>query len=166
MWRGEQIEFWLRENGRPTMGAELGVARGRFTAHMLGAFRGLHMVAVDLWSVTTGNPQYENWPVDEHYDAFLFVCECFPGLVTLVRSDTAAAATQFADQSFDFVFVDGDHRYEGVRRDIVAWQPKVRLGGMLCGHDYTPRYPGVMQAVDEIGRRVITGEDYCWMVRA
>ena len=39
------------------------------------------------------------------------------------------------NQVFDFVFIDGDHRYESVRRDIQAWLPKVRPGGIMGGHD-------------------------------
>lgn len=37
--------------------------------------------------------------------------------------------------SFDFVFLDGDHRYASIRRDIEHCLPLVRPGGILCGHD-------------------------------
>lgn len=58
---------------------------------------------------------------------------------------------------FDCVYIDGDHSYEGVKRDLeIAWA-KTKPGGYICGHDYemnntkTARVYdfGVKKAVDE-----------------
>lgn len=35
----------------------------------------------------------------------------------------------------DFVFIDGDHRYASVKRDIQAWYPLIKEGGIIAGHD-------------------------------
>lgn len=40
----------------------------------------------------------------------------------------------------DFVFVDGDHTYKGVRGDLV-WMSKVKVGGIIAFHDYSPPKP-------------------------
>ncbi len=45
------------------------------------------------------------------------------------------AARIFKDGSCDLVFIDADHRYSSVCADIQAWKPKVKPGGILCGHD-------------------------------
>lgn len=52
--------------------------------------------------------------------------------------------------SLDFVMIDASHVYEDVSRDIDAWLPKVKKGGVIAGHDYCA-WPGfgVMQAVNE-----------------
>lgn len=36
----------------------------------------------------------------------------------------------------DMVFIDGDHRYEGVKGDIAIWKDVVVSGGVLAFHDY------------------------------
>jgi predicted O-methyltransferase YrrM len=45
------------------------------------------------------------------------------------------AVELFADESFDLVFIDADHIYQYVKRDIQLWYKKVKKGGILCGHD-------------------------------
>lgn len=52
----------------------------------------------------------------------------------------------------DFLFIDGDHSYEGVISDIRGWLPRMREGGIILGHDYS--LPGVANAVDEIFDKV------------
>jgi hypothetical protein len=37
--------------------------------------------------------------------------------------------------SFDFIFLDGDHRYESILRDYNDWIPKLKVGGLLFIHD-------------------------------
>jgi len=61
--------------------------------------------------------------------------------------DSAEAAALFRDGSVDFCFVDADHSYAAVARDIAAWWPKVRPGGVIGGHDWHMR--GVRRAVHE-----------------
>ena len=66
-------------------------------------------------------------------------------------------ALEFANNSVDFVYLDGDHQYEPVKSEIEAWYPKVRVGGILAGHDYVERSHieefGVIPAVDEFIKR-------------
>lgn len=75
--------------------------------------------------------------------------------------DSLSAAKVFKDNVLDLVFIDADHSYEAVRDDIKNWLPKVKDGGILCGHDYyrqeiaTMGHRGVTKAVDEI-----LGTDY------
>lgn len=62
--------------------------------------------------------------------------------------EKSADATRFiADNSLDFVYIDGNHTYESVAEDIFLYYPKVKKGGLLSGHDYD--YESVRQAVDE-----------------
>jgi predicted O-methyltransferase YrrM len=59
------------------------------------------------------------------------------------------AVSLYENRSLDFIFIDASHEYEDVKKDIIAWYPKLKLGGIIAGHDYTS-YDGVKKAVDEI----------------
>ena len=63
---------------------------------------------------------------------------------------TTDAAKQVDDGSLDMVFIDAGHDYDSVREDIANWLPKVRPGGIVAGHDYQQRFPGVQRAVAEM----------------
>ncbi len=52
-------------------------------------------------------------------------------------------------QGIDLLFIDGDHDYEAVRNDLAMWTKHLNHKAVVCGHDYCPTFPGVVQAVDE-----------------
>ncbi len=53
-------------------------------------------------------------------------------------------------RTFDVLFEDGDHSYEGVANDIFTYAPFVRLGGLILVHDVlAPDFLGVQRAFDE-----------------
>ena len=85
----------------------------------------------------------------------------------LIIDQSWDAANYFPDKSLDFVFIDACHEYESVKKDILAWMPKIKEGGILSGHDYGQGFPGVKQSVDEIfGNKVnlkYIGE-ICWLI--
>ena len=56
-----------------------------------------------------------------------------------------------AHRKIDFLWVDGDHSYEGVKKDILNWMPLVKKSSFVCFHDYRDA-PGVKKAVDELVR--------------
>lgn len=69
--------------------------------------------------------------------------------ITTIKDVSWQAAGQFEDESLDFVFIDASHDYESVKKDIKAWSPKIKKGGMISGHDYDDYWAGVKKAVDE-----------------
>ncbi|MFC1667583.1 class I SAM-dependent methyltransferase, partial [Candidatus Omnitrophota bacterium] len=52
-------------------------------------------------------------------------------------------------RNIDFLWIDGDHSYEGVKKDIHDWIPLVKKDSFICFHDYRDA-PGVKKAVDEL----------------
>ena len=57
-------------------------------------------------------------------------------------------ADKFEDGYFDFIYIDGSHEYEDVKRDIELYLPKTNC--IIGGHDYQKEWPGVVQAVNEL----------------
>lgn len=82
---------------------------------------------------------------------------------SFLQIDSAVASRIFDDKVCDFVFIDGDHSFDGVTRDILAWLPKMARGGVLAGHDYN--HHSVYRAVNEIfDSRDIEHVGNCWRV--
>jgi predicted O-methyltransferase YrrM len=60
--------------------------------------------------------------------------------IRLVRGDSHAVSTfarveSLLKEPIDFLFIDGDHTYEGVRNDFEMYEPLVRAGGLIALHD-------------------------------
>jgi len=162
---------------RPVVGAEIGVWKGDMAKRMLARCPNLTLYMVDSWTAfEPGTRSYGSFSTkhvasQESMDKCLAKARettAFAGSrAFIVKSDSVAAAEGFADGALDFVFIDARHTYEGCRQDIEAWYPKVKRGGLVCGHDYAHPDPQfeVTRAVDEFfGRKPETGDDYTWFV--
>lgn len=55
--------------------------------------------------------------------------------VIFLRDLSVNASLQFEDNSLSFVYIDGNHMYDAVLKDLEAWYPKIRPGGILAGDD-------------------------------
>lgn len=112
--------------------------------------KGSHAESVDVVNGTLYETFTNNMkPVEGYYHA--------------VRTTSLDAAKLYDDRSLDLVFIDAAHDYDNVKADILAWLPKVRLGGIISGHDYCGAWPGVIQAVNELiqNPQVFT-QSVCW----
>lgn len=116
----------------PVRVAEIGAKEGKTSAHLVKYCPQIQeLVAIDLLEPS---PKY---------------IAAKSTRIRFVRGYSDAVASQFEDESFDLVFIDADHTEEWVARDLAAWAPKVKRGGVVCGHDYGSRnWPGVKIAVD------------------
>lgn len=143
---------------------EVGVYSGAsvcFLASELKKRRGpgaFDLYAVDLWE-RANEAGYTDLKMDlEVWNVFCARLDATDtrDSIHVLKADSTEAANRFAPASVDFVFIDADHSYAAVKRDIDVWLPKVKPGGMIAGHDYGEPC-GVKQAVDErFGSRVKT----------
>lgn len=150
-----------------TKGIELGVKEGWFSLFLCNTVPDIHMTAVDRWAPAydqagEGAVTYVDWPNDMLYEQFKNeAAKLYPDRLDVLRMATADAALLVPDASVDFIFVDADHTYEGVLRDINDWTPKIAKGGILAGHDYN--WPSVRKAVVETGDCNAVLHDNVWI---
>jgi hypothetical protein len=62
------------------------------------------------------------------------------------------------------IFIDAIHTFDKAKADILHAINLMREGGLLCGHDYSGNWPGVINAVDDIfGPGIQTHESIWWI---
>ena len=107
----------------------------------------------------------KNFNSEQVYDTFKKNMRPLNNYIDLKMS-SIEAANMFKDNSVDFLFLDGDHRYNEVKKDIIAWLPKIKIGGIFSGHDF--HYPSVNRAVLELLYQVkpISQNSYWYVKRA
>jgi hypothetical protein len=168
--RQQVIEQLVRENSW-RIGAELGVYQGQTFFYLLDAFPALQLIGVDHWERTPGPKQdretgfasYENKPMEEFADQVIARAKTYGERATIIRGKTVAAAESVRDGSLDFIFIDAGHDTESVKADIRAWEPKVRSGGVLMGHDIN--WPSVQRAVNAEAPGWVELDGHVWFVR-
>ncbi len=115
---------------------EIGVWKGHSVSYLAQRLigRDVKIHAVDLFDDSPFNGMEKDENIGLIYNANLATAGVRDRIVDIKeRSDLAAA--RFDDASVDFVFIDADHAYDAVKKDIDAWLPKVRNGGIVSGHD-------------------------------
>lgn len=141
-------------------GIEVGVWRGELSRDLLRNFVNLELLMVDLWAPTAANStmmrETSCEEMEQAHEEASRTAAAFPGRGTIYRGDSTLLAPALGD-GFDFVFIDADHMYERVKQDIEVYHHKVRIGGVLAGHDYNgwgdqKKGWGVKRAVDEFAR--------------
>lgn len=116
--------------------AEVGTQRGYFAREILRRARpgALHLIDIDITRVI------EEVRAD--------------GRVQMHHGASTDMLARFPDDHFDWIYIDADHSYAGVRRDIEAARRKVKPGGHLVFNDFAHIDPnlgayGVHRAVSE-----------------
>lgn len=85
--------------------------------------------------------------------------------LTLLKEFSEDCVSLFTDEYFDLIFIDANHKYEYVKKDIINWYSKVKHSGIISGHDYNyPGLDGVKYAVDELFEKCQIQDDYVWYV--
>jgi predicted O-methyltransferase YrrM len=72
-------------------------------------------------------------------------------LVKKIKMKSSNCVDMFDNESIDFIYIDGNHQYEFVKKDLINYVPKIKEGGIIAGHDYggNPHTIGTKRAIDE-----------------
>lgn len=122
------------------VGAEIGVERGLYSKVLLQHNSKLFLYSIDAWTAYHG---YRDHVTQSKMNQLLEDAKenlhKYQDRNVLVKKFSVDAAKGFEDGSLDFVYLDGNHEYVQVVNDLGAWDPKVRIGGIVAGHDYIRR---------------------------
>jgi len=134
------------------IGAEIGVCFGVFAYHVLLQQQPSKLYLIDPWEYgLQADVEKDPTPTkQQHRDR---ECEVVFNYfapyknVEIVRLKSEDAVCLFEDSYFDYVYIDGEHSYAAVTRDLVNYLPKIKIGGYLIGDDYG--WTGIKPAVQD-----------------
>ncbi len=135
----DEVVWMLGAKGLTGYAAEVGAYLGRTAVKLFETFDLVYLV--DLWP-HNGDEDFEECKrkLSPYRDRSIFL-----------RGLSWEMAGHIPDESLDYVYIDCDHEYPSVVKDLAAYYPKLRsgVGAVASGHDYGDAFPGVKQAVDE-----------------
>ncbi|WP_417585848.1 class I SAM-dependent methyltransferase [Nitrincola sp.] len=148
---------------RGSVGVEVGVHKGDFSSFLLDSLQPKKLHLIDPWRYESSEQYDQSWyggmaegqaELDERFEFVKkrFQEEIVVGAVVVHRMDSASALEAFEAESLDWVYIDGNHLYEFVLKDLNASLDKIKKGGVICGDDYQSGGwwdGGVIKAVDE-----------------
>lgn len=136
--------------------AEVGCYAGESTLMFLKSGKVKTLYAIDPWLnklkgeikgtkefIDRVNCMYANIKLAE--DSFDVRIAPFPNVIKLKMTFSEAFESL---PELDFIYIDGDHRYEAIINDLQLAKELVKEG-IIAGHDYTKESPGVVKAVNE-----------------
>ena len=131
------------------IGVEIGTQRGINAKNILQNFDMKKLYLIDPYI------KYEEYTEDligDAYDTAKNNLQQYMSRIEFIYKKSEEAVNDVQD-NLDFVYIDGNHAYEYVKRDVELYYPKVITGGYIGGHDFDIKYPGVVKAVKEFVRK-------------
>lgn len=142
--------------------AEVGVAMGGLSQFLIDEFNPTEFHAFDTFEMK--REWLEKWglpkdaPESSHLVAYMDAMTVFMmdrGMreesVQIHCGKSWERMTMLSPMAFDLIYIDGDHSYEAVKRDIEASIPCLLADGFLVFNDYTVREGyGIVPAVNEL----------------
>ena len=141
-------QFLLDILPKESVGAEIGVHLGEFSKQILDAISPRELHLIDPWEHQTSSIYKTAWygggaiggqtELDERYASVIetFSQNIYDQQVKVHRGYSTDILQKFQDQYFDWVYIDGNHLYEYVKKDIELSLQKVKSGGYITGDDY------------------------------
>lgn len=131
----------------PLVGVEIGVAQGVNAESIIKTLHIKHLFLVDPYCSYVDDGRLYDYSLFEN--AAKKRLEKFSNITTFLRLGSDDAA-KFIPNGLDFVYIDGDHSYAQVKRDVDNYFPKVKVGGVLGGNDLDLNvHNGLVNAVIE-----------------
>ncbi len=176
---------------KDSVGAEIGVFKGEFTAHILRTVRPKELHLIDAWWLLYGE-YYPDWGAYTEFGrlrtkdavehakrvvARLDRRNATVSLQSLTSTTMSGASKGFADSYFDGVYLsnlDTSHEYAHTKKELMVLKRKVRMGGLIWGdnwqtdpnHDHHGLCRAVMEFCQSFGWKLVHLHSYGqWCIR-
>lgn len=147
------------------VGTWLGKSALFMAVEIINSNKNIKFDCVDTWEGSEEHQTFSIVKEKQLYNQFLKNIEPVKAVINPIKLTSLEAANTYLDNSLDFVFIDASHDYEHVKSDIYAWYPKVKVDGVLSGHDLD-YWPGVKMAVFEFLNKnkytLSINSENCW----
>ncbi|RJR26973.1 class I SAM-dependent methyltransferase [candidate division WWE3 bacterium] len=142
------LAYMFKELGF-NIGAEIGVYQGEYSEVLCKANPQAKLFSIDPWEP---HDEYTAFIKSKTFEkAYEMAKARLSGRnCEMIKKKSLDAVKDFADESLDFVYIDGDHSFQACTNDIVEWSKKVRMGGIVAGHDYIKHLPRSIIHVYEV----------------
>lgn len=131
--------------GQPhAIGAEIGIFKGRFCNRLLKNLPGIKKYyCIDPWEHDSAYKKTLRAKSNENKSSLQHAFKTFTNSTDkwkhkriILRMTSMEALEHVPDNHLDWVFIDGNHSYEYAKPDIIGWSKKVKVGGLISGHDF------------------------------
>jgi hypothetical protein len=119
------------------VGAEIGVEHGLNAKTMLRFLPIKKLYLIDPYQQKSG---------DTYFNEAKRFLRKYENKIEFIRKTSENAINEIPND-LDFVYIDGSHEYEIVKRDILLYYDKIKKGGIIGGHDFWADQIGVCKAV-------------------
>ena len=132
------------------VGVEVGVFRGLNARNILESLNIKKLYLIDTWKGKgrsyrgggLGKPSVRSSKEETEKEL-----KEFKDKIVILSGDSSEVCKNIKDNELNFVYIDANHKYDGVKKDIKNYYPKVKIGGLIAGHDY--QSTNVIHAVNE-----------------
>jgi len=138
--------------------AELGVFKGDFSKEILKIVQPEKLYMVDLFEglMGSGDKDGNNMHFVDLGKTLIELTNLYKENenVSIIKDFSFNFLNSLSDNYLDAVYIDADHSYEAVKKDLEISLLKVKNGGAIIGHDYNHnKFPGVVKAVNEFCKK-------------
>jgi len=141
--RNEMLKYYsnnLLYKGVKSKILEIGVFKGDFFDYMVNNCSYDSIEGVDLFEgrVGSGDHNGNNMESVDLNRQYILLQDKYNNKenINLYKSYSTTYLAQQEDNKYDIIYIDADHSYEGVKKDLIASYPKIKDGAFLMGHDY------------------------------
>jgi len=158
----EDMVYTIASSFSATNIAEIGVALGKFSDILISAFNPSLFSAFDIFQLHTGEYVFGQssktiFAEKSHFDFYSNkIKTSYPDIFFTAHQGDSSTELFKSEFTYDLIYIDGDHRYEGVLKDTNAALQKISDRGILIFNDYIlyDRYHdleyGVVQVVNNL----------------